>query len=161
MKSSLAVLFLCLISTSLYADIYKCNHNGRIEFSDLRCGDRAELVRLNFYRPSAAAVQYQQQQIESLNDGFRADEMSKLSELNKTLEQKLADLVSERDDTLQQLKQKTYLREDGVLVSREHGVFQQINMEIQKYQQKIQQAQSELVQNRSKLTQLQQQSAAE
>lgn len=151
---ALLALALCCVALPAEADIFKCQVNGGIEFSDKPCSDKAETVTLDVKQPEPEAVKIQQSITDTFREESRVNLIHDLHEKNDALETKIDQLQRERETELDSLRARTYPTEDGRIGTREHGLFEKMNQVDHDYQQQIETLRSQIRLNQEQLNRL-------
>lgn len=136
------------------AEIYKCTVNGKLQFSDQPCSDKAEVVELKLYQPKAEDINEQQQITQRYKEDSRVNEIESLKEKNEKLKEEITRTAKQWDAEMKALNEKTYPVSDTEIGTREPDLGKQKRAVRDKYQQKIEQLQDEISRNETRLAEL-------
>jgi hypothetical protein len=152
----LTVLFILMLGLPVQAEIYKCTVNGKTQFSDQPCSDKAEIIEIKIHQPEAEDVTTQQQITQQFKEESRVNTIHSLHKENETLKTQITELEKQREAELEELSQRTYQYDDDTIATKEPGLFQEMNDVMVSYQKKIRQIENLIQQNESTMSQLQQ-----
>ncbi len=153
MKAALLLMGLMLV-LPVSADIYKCRISGNTSFSDQPCGEHAETVEIDSRQPNQQAVQEQQAITQRFQEESRLNQVHDLKRRNDALSARIDHLQQERETELNQMRQRTYITDDGRMATREHGLFEQMDRVDAEYQTRIQDLKQEMQNNQQKIHRL-------
>ena len=151
------MLWSCLVMLMVlpvHADIFKCTINGNTEFSDQPCSKDAQTIELRHQKPDSKAIEQQQAITATFEEESRVNRIHRLNQKNDDLEAEIMALEERRRTELDQLRTKTYITDDGRIVSTEHGLFQKMDDVNAAYQQQIDQRKQQIAENKHSLTSL-------
>ncbi|MCX4186537.1 DUF4124 domain-containing protein [Methylophaga sp. OBS4] len=154
MRFLTALLALVLV-LPVQAEIYKCTVNGKTQFSDQPCSDKAEIIELKIRQPKAEDVTTQQQITQQFKEESRVNTIHSLHEENETLKAQITELEKQREAELEELSQRTYQYDDDTIATKEPGLFQKMNDVMASYQKKIRQIENRIRENENTMSQLQ------
>jgi len=149
----ITIVFL-LVSSSSFADIYKCNVNGEQVFSDQPCTRNAEKVELKVYQPKAEDINQQQRATKRYIEDSQYDEIDALRKKNKSLKVKIHQLIKQRNKKVQLLNEKVYEYSDTIIASSDPNVFKNIEALNAEYLRKIDQLEAEIHRNELRMSEI-------
>ncbi len=149
------VIILVALSQSVSAQVYQCDVNGNIEFSDTPCAGNGQQIKLQIYQPKAEDIVKQRQTTQRYQKESRYVEIEALTKHNEQLKQQIIQLQKQHDAELQVLQKKTYRYSDTHIAETEPGLFKKMRLLTADYQARIKNIENEIAKNEQKIAQLQ------
>jgi len=131
------IITLLLVPSTTYADIYKCEVNGKTIFSDKACSTAAKKVEINVYQPKVEDVKKIQQTTLGYEKDSRLDDVAALRKKNERLKAKVIRLQKKRKKELASFNDKIYAYSDTHVATREPGLFEKMHVISEEYKKKI------------------------
>ena len=151
----LLALFPLVFSPSVpAAEVYKCEKNGAIEFSDQPCSAQAQTIRIEVRQPDPDAVSAQQSLTATFEEESRISEIRQLNQRNDELELQMRQEQQRHQEEMQKLQARTYDFGDGRVATREYGLFEKMDELDARHQQNMQSLQQQIKKNEQALEQL-------
>lgn len=151
----LLALFPLVFSLSVpAAEVYKCEKNGAVEFSDQPCSEQAQTIRIEVHQPDPDAVSAQQSLTATFEEESRISEIRQLDQRNDELEQQMHQAQQQHQVEMQKLQDRTYDFGDGRVATREYGLFEKMDQLDAQHQQNMQSLQQQIKKNEQALEQL-------
>jgi hypothetical protein len=153
-RSFIALCPLLLSLSVSAAEVYKCEKNGAVEFSDQPCSEQAQTIRIEVHQPEPDAVSAQQSLTATFEEESRISEIRQLNQRNDELEQQMRQAQQQHQVEMQKLQDRTYDFGDGRVATREYGLFEKMDQLDAQHQQNMQSLQQQIEKNQQTLEQL-------